>query len=297
MPANAVLLSPGLGVAVLQSVQHHNKYIQAIGVVSSLRTLLDETIQHTKTRNQFGLPLSDFCLVRQQLARMAAKLYSLESMVYLTAGLADVSQHPDVEVESVIVKQFAAETSDYIVSGCLGLLGAQVNLETSKYQKYLRDNQVLQGWQGSANIHKCFVGISGLMHLVQHQPELADLRQPANGNIIKNMKYSYKTWEHRLDRVNLRLGLSGCVTPGLQASARRLEWCALKVHFVAKELLVSRGANIQVEEHLLERLSDLVTEVFALTCTMSRANRSFTLGLENAEFETNMAVPLSFESK
>eukprot|EP00092_Neocalanus_flemingeri_P021089 GFUD01022850.1.p1 GENE.GFUD01022850.1~~GFUD01022850.1.p1 ORF type:complete len:674 (+),score=245.96 GFUD01022850.1:45-2024(+) len=294
---HAVLGSPGEGVSVLQSVLHRNKYMQAAGVVGSLRILLDDTIKHTKTRKQFGMPLSDFCLVRQQLARMAAKLYCLESMVFLTAGLADVSQHPDVEVESVIVKQFAAETSDYIVSGCLSLLGAQVNLDTSKYQQYMRDNQVLQGWQGSSNINKCFVGISGLRHLVQHQPELADLRQPANGNIIKTMRYHCKTLEHHVDRVSLRLDLSGCVHPGLQASARRLEWCVHKVHFVAQELLLKRGANIQVEEHLLERLSDLVTEVFVMTCAISRASRSFTLGLDNSEFEMNMVVPVSFESK
>jgi len=294
---SAVLGCPGEGLSVLQSVLHHNKYIQAIGVVTNLRVLLDEAIVHTNTRKQFGMPLSSFCLVRQQLAKMAAKLYCLESMVYLTAGLADVSTNPDVELESVIIKQFAAETSDYIVSGCLGLFGAQASLETSKYQQYLRNNQVLQGWQGSANINKCFVGISGLMHLVTHQPELGDLRQPVNGNIIKTLKYTFKKYKHQTDRVSLPHNLAGCVHPGLQASARRMEWCVQKLHFVAQELLITRGANIQVDEETLGRLSDLVTEVFVMTCSISRACRSISLGLDNSLLETNMVVPVSFESK
>eukprot|EP00090_Calanus_glacialis_P005150 TRINITY_DN13961_c0_g1_i1.p1 TRINITY_DN13961_c0_g1~~TRINITY_DN13961_c0_g1_i1.p1 ORF type:complete len:655 (-),score=202.54 TRINITY_DN13961_c0_g1_i1:41-2005(-) len=297
VPSWSVLGSPGCGLSVLQSVQHQSKYIQAAGVAANLRTLLDSTIQHTNTRKQFGLPLSDFPLVRQQMAKMAARLYCLESMVFLTAGLADVSQHPDVEVESVIVKQYAAEASDFIVSGCLGLLGAQVNLETSKYQKYMRESHVVQGWQGSSNINKCFVGISGLMHLVKHQPELADIRQTANGNFLKHMKYRYQTWGHHTDMLPMKLDLAGCVHQGLQPAARRLEWCALKLHYVAQELLINRGANIQVEEHYLERLSDLVTEVFATTCALSRASRSFTLGLENAEFEMNLVIPISYESK
>ena len=85
---------------------------------------------------------------------MAGKLYCLESMLYMTAGLVDISECPDVEVESVIVKQYAAETSDYIVKTCLALLGSQAMLETSQYQKYLTQNQFLQGWLGSANILK-----------------------------------------------------------------------------------------------------------------------------------------------
>ena len=48
------------------------------------RALLDEAILHTNTRKQFGQKLSSFCLVRHKLAKMAGKLYCLESMVYLT---------------------------------------------------------------------------------------------------------------------------------------------------------------------------------------------------------------------
>ena len=287
----------GSGLSLLQSVLHQHKYMQAAGLITTLTTLLDDTIHHTKNRKQFKLPLSDFPLVRQKLGKMAGRLYCLESMVYFTAGLADASKDPDVDVESVIVKQYAAETSDYIVSGCLELLGAQVNLKTSKYQKYLRENQVLQGWQGSSNINKCFIGISGLMHLVNHEPELALIRQPANGNFLKSIRHKYNTWGYKVDRVSMSLDLAGCVRPGLQDSARSLEWCVHKVHFAAQDLLVKHGANIQVEEHYLERLSDLVTEVYAVTCALSRASRSLSLGLENSMFERNIVLPVVHDSK
>ena len=39
----------------------------------------------------------------------------------------------------------------------------------------------------------------------------------------------------------------------LQGSARSLEWCVKKVHYAAWDLLVKHGANIQIEEHYLER--------------------------------------------
>ena len=150
------------------------------------------------------------------------------------AGLADASKEPDIEVEfkprlkpdnnnisqveSVITRQFASEVSDYIVSGCLQLIGkedfhihvysnltyclsgANVNLETSKYQQYLRDNLVIQGWQGSSNLNKCFVALSCLMHLIQHKPQLAQLRQPADGNFLKSFKFQLTNVKHNLNR-------------------------------------------------------------------------------------------------
>lgn len=71
-------------------------------------------VEHCNTSKQFGLPLSKFSLVKLQLSEMESRLYSLESMLYLTAGLRDVAEYPDVDMESAIVKQFAAQTSQFI---------------------------------------------------------------------------------------------------------------------------------------------------------------------------------------
>ena len=105
---------------------------------------MDATVEHCNSRQQFGQSLSEFSLVRSQLGRMTGRLYALESAVYMTAGLADASQEGDIEVESVITRQYATETADFIIRNCLRLLGADVNLETSGYQRYLRDSIVLQ---------------------------------------------------------------------------------------------------------------------------------------------------------
>ena len=44
----------------------------------------------------------------------------------------DVSEVPDVEVESVLVKLYAAEASEFITKGCLNLLGMRAAMEDSK---------------------------------------------------------------------------------------------------------------------------------------------------------------------
>lgn len=164
------------------------------------RALLNQTVEHCNTRKQYGLHLSKFSLVKTQLARMAGKLYCLESMLYMTAGLVDISECPDVEMESVIVKLYAAETSDYIVKTCLSLLGSQTMLETSQYQKYLTQNQFLQGWLGSPNILKVFLGISGVLNLVHTNPSLRNnLTSPLH--IISATRWARHTRQHKKDQV------------------------------------------------------------------------------------------------
>jgi acyl-CoA dehydrogenase family protein 9 len=293
-----VLGEVGEGKRVLQSLLHRYKYMVAAGVVASLRTLLNETIKHTNSRKQYGLPLSDFSLVKHQLAQCAARIYSLESMVYMTAALEDVSDEPDVEVESVIVKQYAAEASDFVVKTCLSLLGIdKVNQEGSLYQKYLRDNQLLQSWQGTANINKCFIGVSGIIHMnTQGNDNLQVIRQPAL-HPIAFLKYMYRNYKHRNNNHPLDLKLNACVHPRLIQSADKLEWAVLRLPFIARDLIIQKGANIQLEEKNLERLADMVMEIYAMTCVISRSSRSYCVGHAHAEHEINLAVSYIHEAR
>ena len=42
--------------------------------------------------------------------------------------------------------------------------------------------------------------MSCLMHLIQYKPDLADLRQPANGNVMKSLKFQYNSAKHHMNR-------------------------------------------------------------------------------------------------
>ena len=137
----------------------------------SPRSLFNHTVEHCNSRKQFGLPLSNFDLVKSQIARMAERLYCLESMVYMTAGLYDISEYPDVEVESAIVKVYAAETADIITKTCASLLGSQAVLDDSPAMQHIKQSQFLQNYHGPSNILKSFIAASGMVHLAEQSGE------------------------------------------------------------------------------------------------------------------------------
>ena len=114
-------------------------------------------------RKQYGAKLSEFQLIRFNVGKCAARIYALESMLYITSGLADVGSSPDIEVESAIVKQYAAETFAFVTRHCLAILGAKTNLAGSRHQQFMAEANALAAWQGSANVLKCFIGVSGFV--------------------------------------------------------------------------------------------------------------------------------------
>ena len=61
-------------------------------------------------------------MVRHRLGKMAATLYALESVTYMTAGLADAAgpraDPARVETEACMTKSFALRAARRVVDGC-----------------------------------------------------------------------------------------------------------------------------------------------------------------------------------
>lgn len=297
VPVTGLLGAEGEGQVVLQSVLHQNKYFMAAGVLRRLKMLLDITVEHVLARKQYGQKLSDFELIKFNIAKCCGRIYALESMLYMTAGLGDVGIKPDIEVESAIVKQFAVETSDFVTRRCLDMLGAQTNVKGSPFQQFLAENQVLQSWQGSSNILKCFIAISGILHLTEKKgEEMMKCRNPGL-HPIKFLKYEWGVRCHRSDRYPLKHKLENYVHPRLDVTARAVEWAVHKLPFCTETILLGEGSNIQVSEAYLERLSDAAMEIYAMVCSLSRASRSYVVGHPHAEHEICTAIPFIFESR
>ena len=91
--------------------------------------------------------------------------------------------------------------------------------------------------------------------------------------------------------------LSDCVHPRMVSSADRLEWVVEKIPFLATKLVHKSGENFEMPENELVKLAELVMETYAMTCTLSRANRSYIVGNLHGEHEINIAIPYISEAR
>jgi len=170
-------------------------------------------------------------------------------------------------------------------------------LESGPYLKYLKESQALALWQGSSNIIKCFVGVSGILHLRDHNgQDMVAIRNPLL-NPIKSFKYFFDNRKHDTDKFKYPLKLEHNVHPSMRYSAQHLEYCVHKLAWVTRVLVIRRGANAQLTEGYLERLSDIAMETYAMTCVLSRASRSYVVGNLHAEHDMDLATAYIFEAK
>ena len=182
------------------------------------------------------------------MAKCASKIYALESMLYITSGLADVGLNPDIETESAIVHQFAVESFDYVTKTCLSILGAQTNLKEGKYGEYLAENLALQTLHGTSNINKCFIALSGIKHLIKTKGEyLTKCRQPGFYP-VKRFVYVIKRMRTNLDVFPLKYNLENYVHPRLLRISPLVDKAAHRLSYFAESLLMEEGLNAQVQD-------------------------------------------------
>ena len=79
--------------------------------------------------------------------------------------------------------------------------------------------------------------------------------------------------------------LSDCVHPRLMSTADKLEFIVEKIPFISTNLLLK--FNLQIPEPDMVKLADIVVETFAMTCALSRANRSYIVGNLHGEHEVS----------
>ena len=100
--------------------------------------MLDLAVGHTRGRERFGRPLAEFELVREKISWMAAYLYGLESMTYLTTGLVDRGVE-DYSLESAMCEVSGTGFGWYQANRALQFAGGVGYMRDAPYEKTLRD--------------------------------------------------------------------------------------------------------------------------------------------------------------
>lgn len=86
VPAENILGELGKGFKIAMNVLNSGRLSLGAGCVGGMKTILRMATEHAVGRKQFGKSITEFGLVQDKLARMSARIYALESIVYLTTG-------------------------------------------------------------------------------------------------------------------------------------------------------------------------------------------------------------------
>nr|XP_013000479.1 acyl-CoA dehydrogenase family member 9, mitochondrial isoform X2 [Cavia porcellus] len=159
VPVANVLGEVGGGFKVAVDILNSGRFSLGSIMAGMLRKLIELTAEYACERKQFNRTLSEFGLIQEKFALMAQKVYAMESMSYLTAGMLDHPECPDCSIETAVVKVFSSESAWQCVSEALQILGGLGYMRNHPHERMLRDARallLLEGnlawrWQGAGS--------------------------------------------------------------------------------------------------------------------------------------------------
>ncbi len=125
---------------------------QGVGLA---RSALEESIRHTKGREQFGQPLASFQVTRFKLAEMATRIRAARNLYYEAAWKMDQGEADHALV--AMAKWYSAKVAVRCADEALQMHGGYGYIDEYKVQRLYRDAKILEIYEGTKEIEKTIV--------------------------------------------------------------------------------------------------------------------------------------------
>lgn len=117
---------------------------------------LEEAIQYSKQRRQFGRAIAQFQGIKFKLAEMATALEAARLLVYEAAWAHDTGMN-DLKQKSSMAKLYATEAAQQIVDEALQIHGGNGLIAGSITERLYRDVRALRIYEGTSEIQKLVI--------------------------------------------------------------------------------------------------------------------------------------------
>jgi len=125
---------------------------QAIGIG---RAVLEEAVEYSKTREQFGRPISSFQAIQWKLADMATQLDASELLTLRAAWLEQNGR--SYEKEAAMGKLLASDTAMWAAVEGVQILGGYGYCKDYPMERHMRDAKITQIYEGTNEIMRLVI--------------------------------------------------------------------------------------------------------------------------------------------
>ena len=273
VPAENVLGPVGKGFKVAMSILNSGRTGLGGGAVGGMKTLIRLATAQAKDRKQFDKPIAEFGLVREKIAQMTVDCFAAESAVWMVAHLID-SGCSDYSVEAAISKVFASEAVQRASYEALQIAAGNGYMREFPYEQITRDTRILSIFEGTNEILRLYIALSGLKGVGAALGELkaavGDIfNDPIKGFGVLGDYTSRRMREatgYGTDRIRHDLA------PPLRKLAAIYEKYAVELSKSSDLLLRRHGKSIADHQHAQKRIADITIDLFVGLCVLSRSD-------------------------
>jgi acyl-CoA dehydrogenase family protein 9 len=215
---------------------------------------------------QFGKPIIEFEITQRKIASLAIDLYAAEAMVAALSALID-SGEADVALEAACAKVFASELIWRAADEMVQVAGGRGFVKPFPYERYLRDARINRIFEGTNEILRLFIALSGLQEQGDKLKELgAALKHP-----LQNLG---QIGEFASSRVLTAFGRGTDLKVNFHASLkgheRYFEKHVAEFKRATEDAVMQYRKGIIEHQFVLERLANMAIELWARAATLAR---------------------------
>lgn len=290
VPAENLLGQEGKGFKVAMSILNNGRTGLGGGAVGGMKALIKLATQQAKDRTQFGRPIAEFGLMREKIAQMTIDCFAAESAVWMVAHYID-NDFDDYSTEAAISKVFASEAIQRAAHEALQIAAGAGFMRELPYEQFTRDSRILSIFEGTNEILRLYVALSGLKDVGASLNEL----KHAVGDIFNNPIKGFGILSgYAQRRVKGATGIGSdrimhTLDPRLRKVAAIYEQFTSELSSASDLLLRQHGKQITEQQHALKRIGDLVIDLFVGLCVLSRASTLLEKGAPHAQHAVTIA--------
>lgn len=155
VPADALLGGEGEGFKQMLTTLDGGRIGIASQAIGIGRSVLEESLEYVKTREQFGKPISSFQAIQWKLADMATELDAAELLTLRAAWLED-NKKP-YEKAAAMAKMYASDVTMRASVEGVQILGGYGYCKEYPMERHMRDAKICQIYEGTNEIMRLVI--------------------------------------------------------------------------------------------------------------------------------------------
>jgi acyl-CoA dehydrogenase family member 9 len=265
VPAFNVIGERGHGFKIAVEILNTGRTSLGAGCIGGSKIMLREAARHATQRKQFQTRIADFEMIRAKFARMVVSTYALESMVYLTAGLIDRGLE-DYSLEGACCKIYGTETVWRNINDALQIAGGNGFMEEYPYEKALRDSRINMIFEGTNEILRVLVALSGMRDVGEDLKEVGRALKAPLSSLGILSEYAAKKF-----RGAVAPGRLTRIAPELAPQGEIVARYARAANGAVETLLRKYGKDVIAKEYHQDRLANVAIDLYGSLAVLSRA--------------------------
>ena len=242
------------------------------GVLGGCRGVIDSSINYSKERIQFKVPISSFGAIKHKISNMIIKTFSCESICYRAgndienkiyefekSGISkNESELKAIElfsVECAISKIYGSEILDYVADEGVQIYGGMGFSEEAPMARAYRDARISRIYEGTNEINRMLIVGTLLKRSLKNEiPLFSEASKVVDQ--VENLELS-KTEDHFENAYEL---------------TNRLKKCSL---YILGKAALHFADNIKKEQEILMNIADIVINIYVLESTLKRCQKIY----------------------